>query len=82
MPQSPPLCQKGCLSVLSSVQGNRVRWVGTIVMVFFVKKPWYKEDVRQCVVVMQQPVLLSPKFGEKSLYIFTVTVKHHTSMWN
>jgi hypothetical protein len=27
--------------------------------------------VRRCVVVMQQPVLLSPKFGAKSSHIFT-----------
>jgi hypothetical protein len=27
--------------------------------------------VSRCVVVMQQPVLLLPKFGAKSLHIFT-----------
>jgi hypothetical protein len=37
-------------------------------------------NVRWCVVVMQQPVLLLPKFRAKSLYIFTV--KHHSSMRN
>jgi hypothetical protein len=30
-----------------------------------------KGSVRRCVVVMQQPVLLSPKFGVKSSHIFT-----------
>jgi hypothetical protein len=30
-----------------------------------------KGSVRQRVIVMQQPVLLSPKFGVKSLHIFT-----------
>jgi hypothetical protein len=29
-----------------------------------------KGRVRQCVVVMLQPVLLSPKFGAKSSHIF------------
>jgi hypothetical protein len=30
-----------------------------------------KRNVRQCVVVMQQPVLLLPKFGAKSSHMFT-----------
>jgi hypothetical protein len=30
-----------------------------------------KGSVRRCVVVMQQPVLLTPKFGAKSSHIFT-----------
>jgi hypothetical protein len=35
------------------------------------KFPSEKESVRWCVVVMQQPVLLSPKFWAKSSHIFT-----------
>jgi hypothetical protein len=35
------------------------------------KSPGGKGSVRRCVVVMQQPVLLSPKFGAKSSHIFT-----------
>jgi hypothetical protein len=35
------------------------------------KFPGGKGIVRRCVVVMQQPVLLSPKFGAKSSHIFT-----------
>jgi hypothetical protein len=38
---------------------------------FVVKKfPDDKVSVRRCVVVMQQPLLLSPKFGAKSSQIF------------
>jgi hypothetical protein len=33
--------------------------------------PGEKGSVRGCVVAMQQPVLLSPKFGKKSSHIFT-----------
>jgi hypothetical protein len=41
-------------------------------VVFGKKKiPTEKGHVRWCVVVMQQPVLLSPKFGAKSSHIFT-----------
>jgi hypothetical protein len=41
-------------------------------MLFLVKKkvPGEKGSVKRCVVVMQQPVLLSPKFGAKSSHIF------------
>jgi hypothetical protein len=35
------------------------------------KFPGEKGSVRQCVVMMQQPVLLSPKLGAKSLHVFT-----------
>jgi hypothetical protein len=39
--------------------------------------------VRRCFIVMQQPVLLSPKFGAKSLHLFCVgTLKHPSSMQN
>jgi hypothetical protein len=41
-------------------------------MLFFVKKiPVDAGSVRQCVVLMKQPVHLSPKFGTKSSHIFT-----------
>jgi hypothetical protein len=40
-------------------------------MLFFGQKfPGEKGSVRWCVVMMQQPVLLSPNFGAKSLHIF------------
>jgi hypothetical protein len=39
--------------------------------VFIQKFPGEKGSVRGCVVVMQQPVLLLPKFGAKSSHIFT-----------
>jgi hypothetical protein len=38
--------------------------------VFGKKFPGKKGSVRRCIVVMQQPVLLSPKFGAKSSHIF------------
>jgi hypothetical protein len=49
-------------------------------VVFGQKFTGEKESVRRCVVVMQQLVLLSSKFGAKSLHIFTVTVKRDSSM--
>jgi hypothetical protein len=55
-------------------RGNRkIRWVGDDSHVAFGKKtfPAEKESVRRCVVVLQQLVMLSPKFGEKSSHIFT-----------
>jgi hypothetical protein len=33
--------------------------------------PGEKESVRRCVVMMQRPALLSPKFGSNSSHIFT-----------
>jgi hypothetical protein len=39
-------------------------------VVFGQKFPGEKGSVRQCVVMMQQPVLLSPKFEAKSSHIF------------
>jgi hypothetical protein len=40
-------------------------------IVFGQKFPGEKVNVKQCDIVMQQPVRLSPKFGAKSSYIFT-----------
>jgi hypothetical protein len=51
-------------------------------MLFYKKLPDGKGRVGRCVVVMQQPILLSPKFGTKSSHIFIVAVKHHGSMQN
>jgi hypothetical protein len=62
------LCQNGGLSVLSSIKKKRtVRWVWDDSPKF----PGEKWSVRRCVVVMQQPVPLSPKFEAKSWHIFT-----------
>jgi hypothetical protein len=45
---------------------------------FLVKKfPGEKGSVKLSVAIMQQPVLLSPKFGAKSSLVFTVTVMRH-----
>jgi hypothetical protein len=38
--------------------------------VFGQEFPGEEGSVRRCVVMMQHPVLLSPKFGAKSSYIF------------
>jgi hypothetical protein len=39
-------------------------------VVFGQKFPGEKGSEKRCVVMMQQPVLLSPKFRAKSLHIF------------
>jgi hypothetical protein len=42
------------------------------------KLPGVKGSVRRCIVVMQQPVLFSPKFEVKSLHIFTQSPENVT----
>jgi hypothetical protein len=42
---------------------------GTTVM-FLVKNYLVEKGVRQCIVTLQQPVLLSPNFGTKSSHFF------------
>jgi hypothetical protein len=50
---------------------RKVGWVGDDRNVAFGQKfPSDKVNVGRCVVVMQQPVLLSPKLGAKSSHIF------------
>jgi hypothetical protein len=44
---------------------------GDSLVVFDQKFPGEKKNVTRRVVVMQQPVLLSPKFGQKSSYTVT-----------
>jgi hypothetical protein len=39
-------------------------------VVFCKKFPVEKRNARRCVVMIKQPVILSPKFGVKSLHIF------------
>jgi hypothetical protein len=47
-------------------------WVGDDSHVDFgLKFPGEKESVRQCFVIMQRPVILSPKFATKCSHIFT-----------
>jgi hypothetical protein len=58
-------------SYLQLEKERKLRWVGDDSHVFCKKKiPGEKESVRWCVVVMQHPVLLWPKFGAKSSHIF------------
>jgi hypothetical protein len=61
------------LSVLSSIWETKKSAVreDDSHAVFSQKFPDEKGSVRQCVVMMQQLVLLSPKFGANSLHIFT-----------
>jgi hypothetical protein len=75
----PQLCQNGDVSVFCSMgeteksQGGQVRRVGgggVTVILFLVKNSLGKGNMSWCVVVMQQPVLLSPKFEAKSSHIF------------
>jgi hypothetical protein len=50
-------------------------------MLFLVKKfPGEKGHVRRWVVVMQQPVLLKPKFGAKSSRIFSQSPQNVTAI--
>jgi hypothetical protein len=57
---------------LLSGKQRTVKWVGNDSHVVFGYKFFdERESVRRCVIVMQQPVLLSPKFGAKSSHIFT-----------
>jgi hypothetical protein len=56
---------------LQSGKERKVKWVGGDSHGAFGKKfLGGKGSVRWCVVVMQQPVLLSPKFGAKHSHIF------------
>jgi hypothetical protein len=51
---------------------KKVGWmVGDSHVVFGQKFPGENGSVRWCVVIMQQPVLLSPKFEAKSSHILT-----------
>jgi hypothetical protein len=62
--------------------GNREKKVGwgTTAMLLLVKYFLMKKgSVRECVFMMQQPVLLSPKFGTN---FYAITVKYHSSMQN
>jgi hypothetical protein len=64
-------------------QVRRVGWVRDDTHVIFGQKfPGEKGSVRRCVVVMQQLVLLSPKFGAKSAHFQALAVKCHSSMQN
>jgi hypothetical protein len=58
----------------SSLQSRKKRKVGLVRddshVVFGQKFPGEKASARMCFVVMQQPVLLLPKFRAKSSYIF------------
>jgi hypothetical protein len=70
---SPQLCQNGGLLVLPAIGEQEKSRVGGgwQSYCFWSKIPSERGSVREYVVVMQQPVLLSPKFGTKSLHIFT-----------
>jgi hypothetical protein len=64
--------QSGKQRKVAGSQVRRVGWAGDDSHVVFGQKfPGEKGSVRRCVVVMQQSVLLSPKFGPKSWHIFT-----------
>jgi hypothetical protein len=57
---------------LQSGKQRKVGWVGEDSCVVFGKKfPGEKGSMRWFIVVMQQQVIMSPKFGAKSWHIFT-----------
>jgi hypothetical protein len=64
------------------VSGIQARWVWLVAdeshIVF--AHSCEKGSVRQCIVIMQQPVLLLPKSGTKSWHIFTWTSQKVTKM--
>jgi hypothetical protein len=56
---------------LQSGKQRKVEWFGVNSHVVFGQNfPGEKGNVRQCIVLMQQTVLLLPNFGAKSSYIF------------
>jgi hypothetical protein len=74
LPQSPQLCQHDGLSVLSSEKSrsrpSEASKLGgdNSLVIFGQEFPGKRGSVRQCIVMMQQPILL---FGAKSSHIFT-----------
>jgi hypothetical protein len=85
LPRSLQLCQNGGLQFyLHSRKQRTVEWVEDGSRVSFGQKfPGEEGSVRLSVVVMQQLVLLSSKFGSKSLHTFTQSpLKRHSSMRN
>jgi hypothetical protein len=56
------LCQNGGFSVLSSI-GETEKFGGGSPVILSQKFPGQRGNVRQCIVMMQQAVFLSPKFG-------------------
>jgi hypothetical protein len=56
---------------LKSRKQRKAFWVKDDSHVSGQKNLWWKESVRRCSGMMQQPVLLSLKSGTKSLHIFT-----------
>jgi hypothetical protein len=66
---------------LQSGKQRKIWWVG-ITVILRQKFHSEKGSVRQCIVVMKQAVILSPKFKAKSSHIFTVAMKLHSIMWN
>jgi hypothetical protein len=41
-----------------------------------------KGSVRRCIVMIQQPVLLSPKFGAVFTHFHAIAIKLYSSIWN
>jgi hypothetical protein len=72
LPRSPQLCQNGSILGLSSIGETEKGRVGgeDSHVPFWQKFPGKRRNLRRCVVVMQQPALLSPKFGAKFSHIF------------
>jgi hypothetical protein len=54
--------------------------VGDDSHVFLGRKFLVEKDVRQCVVLMKHPFLLSPKFGAKSSHIFMQSQQNVTAV--
>jgi hypothetical protein len=70
LPRSPNLCFSICETEKSDKGKSQVG--GDYSQVVFGQKfPGEKGSVRQCIAMMLQPVILSPKFGVKSSHIFT-----------
>jgi hypothetical protein len=76
LPRLPQLCQNGGLSIGETKKNQRdqvrgVGWVEDDSHIVFGQFLGEKRIMIWCVVEMQQPVLLTPKFRAKYSYIFT-----------
>jgi hypothetical protein len=73
LPQLPQLYKKWQPFSFIFNWGNRkIVWVGDDSYVVFSQKfPGEKRSAKQCAVMIEQPVLLSPKFGGKFFNVFT-----------
>jgi hypothetical protein len=85
LPQSPQMCQNGCLTVLSSIEETEKSRVGRVLqsLSFWSKTPWWK---KKCEKVRRHDATASSFVakvrGEVFAHFHAVAVKLHNSMRN